>query len=311
MRRTTTKRRLLGAALGLLIGLASAQASAQEASGHDHPAEAPEEAPDAAGQISGTEYHATEGPALPEGMTLDEVLARAAKPPPEDWPEPVPDDALYLFVLGEQLEYRFAGTDQPDELGVELQAWAGTAVNRLWLESEAESAAPQAEDFEGESEHDLSYSRLFTPFWYVQAGAQYANGWTPDNYEDRWSAMVGVQGTAPGMFEVDTAVYLSQDADVTGALEAEYDLRITQRLVLQPLVELGLSAQEVPERGLGVGLTRVTTDMRLRYEILREFAPYVGARFQTLVGETHDMAEAAAQPTSWLMVVGGLRFGLL
>jgi copper resistance protein B len=250
-----------------------------------------------------------EGPELPEGKTLEEVLDRAEQPPPEGYPDPVPDDKLHAFLLGDQLEYRFDPAGGPDRVGTELQGWFGGDYNRLWLKLEGETSW-QGEGFEGETETDLLYGRLVTPFWTLQVGAQYANEWTEDRYEDTLAGALALQGLAPGKFEVDASAYLTENVNFLFDLEAEYDLRITQRLVLQPRSELSFSAQEIPERGIGAGLTRAVVDLRLRYEFLRELAPYVGARYQTLVGETGDLAEAAGEGRNQLLLVGGIRFAV-
>lgn len=249
-----------------------------------------------------------DGPALPEGMTLDEVLDRAEKTPPEDYADPVPDDQFRAFLLVDQLEYRYDLQGEPDQVGTELQGYVGGDYNRLWLKSEGETGWQGDAGFEGDSEHDLLYGRLITPFWNAQIGAQYANEWTEDEYEDIWSGAVALQGLAPGMFELDTSLYVTENLNVLADLEAEYDIRITQRLVVQPRTELGFSAQDIPERGIGIGLTQAVVDLRLRYEFWREFAPYLGARFQGLVGETADFAEAAGEDTSRFFLLGGVRF---
>lgn len=251
-----------------------------------------------------------DGPALPEGMTLDEVLDRAEKPAPEDYPDPVPDDQFRAFLLVDQLEYRYDLEDAPDQVGTELQGYVGGDYNRLWLKSEGETSWQGDAGFEGESENDLLYGRLITPFWHAQIGAQYANGWTEDSYEDFWSAALALQGLAPGMFELDASLYVTENLDVLADLEAEYDIRITQRLVFQPRTELSFSAQDIPERGIGVGLTTAVVDLRLRYEFLREFAPYIGARYQSLAFETADFAEAAGEDTSRFFLLGGVRFAV-
>ncbi|MFW6053386.1 MAG: copper resistance protein B [Persicimonas sp.] len=161
-----------------------------------------------------------EGPALPEGMTLDEALDRAEETPPDDYPDPVSDDRVFAFLLGEQLEYRLDPTDDPDQLGWELQGWFGGDFNKLWWKHEGEAVHESPSGLE--SETDLLYARLITPFWYAQIGAQYANEWATSagDYEDRWSAVLAVQGMAPGMFEIDASVYLSQDAANTSAVNA-------------------------------------------------------------------------------------------
>ncbi len=246
-----------------------------------------------------------EDPSIPEGMTLEELLDRAASPPPADWPDVVPDDQSYLFTFVEQLEWRVAEDDADDHLGWEAQGWYGSDLHKLWWKQEGE-AVFAAED-RGESETDLLYSRLFTPFWSVQAGIQYANEWG-DDYGDRWSGVIALQGLAPYTFEVDTSLYVSEDGDVTVELEVEYDVRITQRLVAQPRLETRVAAQDIPDRGLASGFTDVTLDLRLRYEIRRELAPYLGVRYETLLGGTEDLAEATGEDADHLRYLAGLRF---
>lgn len=243
-------------------------------------------------------------PPLPEGLTLEQTLDRAASAPPKDFPQPVPDDKFRAFLLIQQLEYGF-GHDADDKLGWRAQGWVGYDYDKLWLRTEGKAIFEGSDH--GESENDLLYSRLMTPFWYAQAGVQYANEWDGGDYTDRWSGVLAVQGLAPGMFDVETSLYVSQDADVTLRFEAEYDLRLTQRLVLQPRTELRFAAQDVPERNLGAGLTNADVELRLRYEIKREFAPYIGVGYHRLVGETSSLARAAGSDPEELLLFVGLR----
>ncbi|MGK2887557.1 MAG: copper resistance protein B, partial [Rhodococcus sp. (in: high G+C Gram-positive bacteria)] len=224
-------------------------------------------------------------PAIPAGMTLDDVLAFAESPPTSNFPESARHDKLYAFTLVEQFEYRVATEDETvDHLGWEAQGWIGGDFNKFWWKNEGKAVFDGSD--EGETESDLLFSRLITPFWDFQVGAQYANEWRKDDYEDRWSGVIALQGLAPYKFELDNSLYISEDGDVTFEIEAEYDLRVTQRLVLQPRAEVGFAFQDIPERSLGAGMTDVKLDLRLRYEIKREFAPYFGVRSQFLVGET-------------------------
>jgi len=246
-------------------------------------------------------------PAVPEGMTLEEVFGLAESPPPSDFPEVLSDDKLYVFTLFEQLEYRVAtDEDTSDRLGWEVQGWIGGDFNKFWWKNEGEGVFEGSDEWEMET--DLLYSRLITPFWNVQIGAQYASEWHEDDYEDRWSGAIALQGLAPYAFELDQSLYISEDGDFTLEIEAEYDLRITQRLVLQPRAEIGIAFQDVPERDLGAGMTEVKLDLRLRYEIKREFAPYVGVRSQFLVGETDNIAEARGEDSEQLFFMAGVRF---
>lgn len=241
---------------------------------------------------------------LPAGLTLEQTLDRAASPPPKEFPQPVPDDKFCAFLLVQQLEYGF-GHDAYDQLGWRAQGWIGYDYDKLWLRTEGKNIVEGTN--RGESENDLLYSRLITPFWYAQAGVQYANDWDGRDYTDRWSGVLAVQGLAPGMFGVETSLYISQNADVTLRFEADYDLRLTQRLVLQPRTELRFAAQNVPERNLGAGMTHADVELRLRYEIKREFAPYIGVGYHRLVGETSRLARAAKTDPEELLLFVGLR----
>lgn len=247
----------------------------------------------------------TETPPLPEGMTLDEVLEYSASSPPEEFPDAVYDDQLYTFTLFEKLEYRSANGDTPDQTGWEAQGWVGYDYNKFWWKHEGEQVFDGADH--GESETDLLYSRLITPFWNVQVGAQYANEWNSDEYDDQWSGVVALQGMSPYKFEVDNSLYVTEEGDVQAELEAEYDVRVTQRFVLQPLIGIDASAQDIPEERLGAGITKGTIDFRFRYEIQREFAPYVGFRYQRLLGETENIAESAGEDSDQSYILMGIR----
>ena len=242
-------------------------------------------------------------PSLPEGMTLDEVLARAGKPPPEDFPEVVMDDELRVFTLVDQLEQRFV-EEQSDLLVLEAEGYVGLPRDRFWWKAEGEAVEDGSD--RGELDLDLLYSRLVRPFWHAQAGVQYAAEWDR-GHEDRWSLVAGLEGLAPGTFEIDSALYLSEDGDLTAEGEAEFDLRVTQRLVLQPRADLGLALQDVDDRALGAGFTDLALGLRLRYELRRELAPYVGLRYATLLGETRDLADAAGEEDEELALLVGVR----
>ena len=247
-----------------------------------------------------------ETPPLPEGMTLEGVLERAGSPPPPDYPDPVPDDAPYLFTFFEQLELRLPDDDTRDRLGWEAQGWYGGALHKFWWKNEGETVTEGPSS--AETETDLLYSRLVTPFWSLQAGVQLAQEWEEGASEELWSGVVALQGLAPYKFELDQSLYFSEDGDVILEIEGEYDLRITQRWVFQPRAELGFSAQDVPERSLGSGMTDAALDLRSRYEFKRELASYLGVRYRFLVGETEDLAEAAGEDTGQFEVLAGLRF---
>ena len=291
--------------LAMLLAF-SARTWAQQASDMPSTADRPMHEESAAQHKNSTHPAPHLEPAIPEGMTLDEVFRFSESPPPANFPEPAPDDRLYAFMLFEQLEYRLVNDDEMDDhLGWEAQGWVGGDFHKFWWKNEGEAVFDGAD--EGEMETDLLYSRLITPFWNFQLGVQYANTWGEGDNEDRWSGVIALQGLAPYKFELDNSLYISEDGDFTLEVEAEYDLRITQRLVLQPLVAMGFAFQDIPERNLGTGMSSFKFDLRLRYEIRRELAPYLGIRSSFLVGETGDIAEASGQDTEQFYLMAGVR----
>ena len=241
-------------------------------------------------------------PPLPEGVTLDEMLDYAAKPPPASFPEPVHDDAVFVFTQFELLEYRVSDTGR-DELGWDAQGWIGSDDDKFWWKTEGEAVFDGGD--EGEADVQALYAKPISAFWFLQAGVQFDEAWEPGSTQERFSAVLGLQGIAPYQFDLEPALLLTDDGDVLAQFTASYYLYLTQRLVLQPRVELRASAQDVPEYGLGAGLNSGNFDLRLLYEIRREFAPYVGVRYNVLFGETGAIAEQnGGENDEWLFVVG-------
>lgn len=179
----------------------------------------------------------------------------------------------------------------------EGEGWFGSDINRLIVKMEGEGTFGEtAEDVEVQA----LYSRAIDPYFNLQAGAR-------QDFEPkaRTYAAVGVEGLAPYWFEVEAHAFLSTKGDLLGRLAASYDQRITQRLILQPRFELNLAAQDIPESGIGLGLVDVEFDLRLRYEIAREFAPYVGVSWAAKTGRTADLARAEGEDAHiWNLVLG-------
>ena len=202
-------------------------------------------------------------------------------------------------VLIERLEARIAADGGEDGYVWDAQAFYGGDINRVVLKTEGEG------EFGGEledAEIQALYSRAIGPFFDLQAGVRF----DPEP-NTRGHLVVGVQGLAPYMFHVDGALFLSDRGDLTARLEGEYDQRITQRLIVQPRLEVELSAQHIPERGIGAGITKIEPGVRLRYEIEREFAPYVGIEYEAALGETADIARAAGKDPDGIKLLFGLR----
>jgi len=181
------------------------------------------------------------------------------------------------------------------------EAWVGGDLDRLVIKSEGEGA------FRGRLESaDLQalYSRAIDPYWNVQAGVRQSVGFGPD----RPYAVLSIEGLAPYWLELEGSLFLSSKGDLLGRAEAYYDQRLTQRLILQPRAELNLAAQEVRANRIGSGLSDVELGLRLRYEIRREFAPYVGVSWQRRLGGTARLARAAGDDAGSTSLVAGLRF---
>ena len=180
----------------------------------------------------------------------------------------------------------------------EGEGWFGGDINRLVVKTEGSGAFGEGVE---DAEIQALYSRAIGPYFNLQAGMRYDFEPNPS----RTYATIGFEGLAPYWFEVEGALFLSDKGDVLGRLEGYYDQRITQRLILQPRAEFNLAAQDVPENGIGSGLSDVELGLRLRYEIAREFAPYVGVSWDRKLGDTADFARAAREdPSSTSLVVG-------
>jgi len=181
----------------------------------------------------------------------------------------------------------------------DLQGYYGGPTSRFWYKSEGEGQFGQRVD---NAELQALYSRAIAAFFDVQAGVRQDVAGPGTTY-----AVLGIQGLAPYMFELDAALFLSLRGDLTARIEVELDQRITQRLIVQPRAELNLAAQDVPELGIGAGLDSIETGVRLRYEIVREFAPYIGVEQSWRVGRGVDFARAAGDAPRATSLVLGVR----
>jgi copper resistance protein B len=181
------------------------------------------------------------------------------------------------------------------------EAWFGADINRLTLKTEGEGGVRSGID---SAEVQALYSHAIGPYFNLQAGVRHDFQPSPT----RTYATIGFQGLAPYMFEVGGAVFLSNKGDVLARLEGYYDQRITQRLILQPRAELNFSAQDVPENRYGAGLVNAELGLRLRYEIARQFAPYIGISYDAKTGRSADFARADGKDPTTTAFVAGVHF---
>lgn len=180
------------------------------------------------------------------------------------------------------------------------EAWIGGDINRFTMKTEGEGTFGKPLE---QAEVQALYSRALDPYWNLQAGVRYDFKPNPS----RTYATVGIEGLAPGWFEVEGALFLSDKGDVLGRAEGYYDQRITNWFVLQPRVEANFSAQDVPETGTGSGLTDLEAGLRLRYEGRREFAPYIGVSWERQFGDTARFTRARGDSTGGFSFVAGVR----
>jgi copper resistance protein B len=210
------------------------------------------------------------------------------------------DDPLLTKVTIDQLEIRKA---DEDELGVlAAKIWTGYDLNKLWIKSELERVDGETE----ENELQLLYGRAVAPYWDFQVGVR-RDFETEQSPAQNW-AVFGFQGIAPYFFEVDTSLFIGESGQSALRLEAEYEFMLTQRWVLTPEIEANLYGQTDTVRQVGAGLSDVELGLRLRYEITRQLAPYIGYSWQHKFGKSGDFAEANGESDSHGEWVLGLSF---
>jgi copper resistance protein B len=186
----------------------------------------------------------------------------------------------------------------------DLYGSVGRQYNRLWIKSDGNISTGQSD---GDLEFQALFSRLISPYWDAQAGIRLDRSYSGTTTQTRALLAVGLNGLAPYWFELEPALFVSQDGDVSATVTGSYDLLVTQRLVLQPRLDLSAAVQDVPEWGVGSGLGRIGLGLRARYELRREFAPYVGLSWTRLLGDTATLAREQGAEASELGVVLGVR----
>lgn len=299
------------AALSALCVLVSAGARAQH-EGHtmpsmpgmsNPPATSPAPAPAPAPAAAPSAQRPAPAPASSQPTTGTQSRADPNTPrPPENtsgpMSMPVSDNMVFYQVLLDQVEYtrsRRGGSG----LAWDVQGWVGRDYNRLWVKSEGERQGGKTED----GRLELLYSRPVAAFWDLQAGLRHDFGEGPRR---NWLAL-GVQGVAPAWFDVEATAYVGNSGRTALRLNAEYQFLLTQRTFLAPEVEANFYGKSDRARGIGSGLSDVSFGVRLRHELRREFAPYIGVNFRRLVGDTASLARSAGEPVNDRQLVVGVR----
>ena len=206
------------------------------------------------------------------------------------------DDPLLGLFLLDKFETTDADGDSP--LNWEIDAWLGKDLNKLWVKSEGEHI-----NSETEQSNELLFSRAISPFWNVQVGLR----------QDRASSVereflsAGVQGLAPYLFNSSMSIVAGENEQFGLSAQFEYEAMFTQRLVLSSEIELDFWSENDPEMGVGSGISTAELGFRLRYEIRREFAPYVGISWSKNYGDTADFAAEEGEDFESTLFVAGVR----
>ena len=232
--------------------------------------------------------------AYSDGYTLES--GPYARPGPRELR--MADEHNFGALLIDRLERVY--TDNGDTTAYDAQAWFGRDYDRLVLKAEGDVGRGRLQDARTEA----LWGHAVATFWDTQLGARYDSGVGPDR---GWLAF-GIQGLAPYWFNVDATAYAGNRGRTALRLGAEYELLLTQKLILQPRIEMNLYGKRDGAREIGRGLSDATAGLRLRYEFTRQIAPYVGVEWARKFGDTADFARAAGEGTQNTRLVAGLRF---
>jgi copper resistance protein B len=208
------------------------------------------------------------------------------------------DEELLGSLLVDRLES--ATTHGSTAMTYDWQAWFGGTYNRVLIRAEG--------DIEGgtfiDARNELLWAHAITDYWDTQLGVRYDSG---QGIDRGWLAF-GVQGTAPYWIYVEATAYVNEQGRTTFRLETEYDLLLTQRLILQPRIETNIYSQRDDSRNVSSGVSDFNGGVRLRYEIWREFAPYVGVEWASKFGSAADKLKASGQNAQGTLFVAGVHF---
>ncbi len=207
------------------------------------------------------------------------------------------DNALVGMLLIDKLE-TFSSHHARSQ-SWEAQGWYGNDANKLWFRTEGERSRGKLE----EGDIEVFWSHSIAPFWSTQLGGRHDIGEGPQR---SWAAF-GLQGLAPYWFELEATGYVGPSGRTAARLRAEYELLFTQRLILQPEAEINLYSKNDPARQIGSGFSDIQLGLRLRYEIRRQFAPYIGINWGRRIGNTADYACQNHQPVFDQQLVFGIR----
>lgn len=211
------------------------------------------------------------------------------------------DDPILASLIVDKLEMRTADGSNPVEWDAE--GWIGKDLDKLWFKTEGEYRKEKIE----KAEFQALYSRAIDPNWDLQVGARKDTYQEPGKPDRNW-LVLGIKGLAPYYFDIDTAVFIDGDGRTSLRFKTEYEFMLTQQLVLVPELEMDFFGKDDPATKTGSGLSETELGLRLRYEIRREFAPYIGVNWSKLYGKTADYAKEEGENYDDIQFVMGVRF---
>lgn len=240
------------------------------------------------------------------GDTTDRSSSRTM-PPQQKWPLPVDDEEYRLFTLVDVLEYRpsTAKRESGSDYRWDIEGWYGGDYNRLWFKSEGQRDTAFKADYD--VDFQLLYGRFIQKYYDIQVGGRVETQSFRGAPVTRAQTVIGIEGLVPYNYELEAALFIDLDGKVAGRVSLTKDYLMTQQLILQGRVESNVAVQRVERFTTGSGLNNLEFGVRLRYEIRREFAPYVGFSLERSFGETATLVRREGGDPSQVRFVVGLR----
>ena len=207
-------------------------------------------------------------------------------------------DENRVALIVDRLESITTSTDSA--MTYDMQAWYGATYDRALIRAESDVRGGNSQN----ARNELLWSHAISAFWDSHLGVRYDSG---AKLNRSWLAL-GVQGFAPYWLYVEATAYLNEQGRTAFRLELEYDLLLTQRLVLQPRIEMNIYGKNDPVHAIGEGLSTLEAGVRMRYEVSREFAPYLGFDWDGSFGNTASYAKHHSNNTQANNFVAGIHF---
>jgi copper resistance protein B len=244
-----------------------------------------------------------------QGMTMGPMQGGSPPPDARD-PDAYAEGTTFANLPGNEMndgmrfgrvllnKFEYAKGDGEHGQNIDAEAWYGDDYNKAWFKAEGERRGGRLETLRTEALWD----RTFATFWSTQLGVRHDSGGGDSR---NWLAF-GVRGLAPYWFDTEATAYWS-GGTLAARFNLRYELLFTQQLILEPEVEANLYSRSDADRGLGSGLSDLELGLRLRYEVRRQFAPYIGVTWKRNVGGTADFARTRGERNKTTQLVAGVR----